>query len=227
MTEGDRIRETYRAYEADGRSRLWDLSNRGYARLSRDRDRQLARLLSLSLPTGPARLLDVGSGDGSLVADVIAARPDVAAFGLDLLADRVELAQAAVPSARFVVGSADELPFESHDFDVVTAITLFSSIPGTQMELAAASEIGRVLRPGGWLIWYDLRYDNPWNRAVHGLSAKRLRELFPGWPVELRSFTVAPPIARRLGRLTPAAYPVLHAIPPLRSHLIGRLRCPS
>jgi len=59
------------------------------------------------------------------------------------------------------------------------------------------------------------------------MSRKHLAELFPGWAAELRSITVAPPVARRLGRLTPVAYPLLHAIPPVRSHLIGRLRCPA
>jgi hypothetical protein len=43
----------------------------------------------------------------------------------------------------------------------------------------------------------------------------------------MRSITVVPPIARRLGPLTPVAYPILHAVPPLRSHFVGRLRCPS
>ena len=60
-------------------------------------------------------------------------------------------------------------------------------------------------------------------RAVQGSAGSAV----PGWEIELRSSTVIPPIARRLGRTTPVMYPVLHAIPPLRSHLIGRLRCPT
>jgi hypothetical protein len=102
-----------------------------------------------------------------------------------------------------------------------------SSLPNDEMERDAAREIARVTRPGGWLVWFDLRYDNPWNAAVHGIDAKRLATLFPGWPQELRSSTVLPPLARRLGRSTPVLYPILELIPPLRSHLIGRLRCPS
>jgi len=38
--------------------------------------------------------------------------------------------------------------------------------------------------------------------------------------------TLLPPLARRLGPATPLAYPVLAALPPLRSHLIGLLRKP-
>ena len=47
--------------------------------------------------------------------------------------------------------------------------------------MTEAGEIIRVMRPGGWLVWFDLRYDNPWNAGVHGLSKGRLAQLFPGW----------------------------------------------
>jgi hypothetical protein len=110
---------------------------------------------------------------------------------------------------------------------VVVASTLFSSLPSPGFEIAVAAEIDRVLKPGGWLIWYDLRYPNPWNRAVHGVSRTALSRLFPYWSHELHTVTLLPPVARRLGRLTPLLYPALHAIPPLRSHIIGRLQRPG
>lgn len=227
MNDRDRIRDTYRAYETTGRHHLWDLRNRGFARLARDRDVAVQALLARSLPGGSARLLDLGCGDGSLIGTVLRRWPDVDATGVDLLPDRIDEARRFVPDATFIVASADALPLETVAFDVVTAITLFSSIPSADMERSVATEIGRVLSPGGWLVWYDLRYDNPSNAEVHGLSSRRLAALFPGWRQELRSVTLAPPIARRLGPLTPIGYPVLQAIPPLRTHLVGRLRCPS
>ena len=76
-------------------------------------------------------------------------------------------------------------------------------------------------------MWYDLRIDNPGNRAVHGIGIDRLRELFPTWTIDVRSTTLAPPLARRLGRTTAYLYPALEALPMLRSHLVGRLRCPT
>ena len=227
MSDQERIRDTYRAYDTTGRQHLWDLRNRGFARLARDRDAAVQELLARSLPGGPARLLDVGCGDGTLIGTVLRRWPDVEITGVDLLPDRIDEARRSVPDATFIVASADVLPLAAATFDVVTAITLFSSIPSADMERSAAAEIGRVLRPGGWLVWYDLRYDNPSNPEVHGLSSRRLGELFPGWSQQLRSITLAPPVARRLGPLTSTAYPILHAIPSLRSHLVGRLRCPS
>lgn len=227
MSDREQIRDVYKSYEEHGRHRLWDRSNPGFARLSRDRDDRLRDLLARSIPVSNASLLDVGCGDGTLLMTVGRRWPDVHLAGLDLQAERIDEARINVPDANLVVGSADELPFDRASFDVVTAITLMSSISADRMEADAAAEIGRVLRPGGWLVWFDLRYDNPSNPAVHGIDGGRLARLFPGWVQELHSSTVLPPIARRLGRLTPIAYPILEAIPPLRSHLIGRLRCPS
>ena len=51
--------------------------------------------------------------------------------------------------------------------------------------------------------------------------------LFPGWDLDLDAYTLAPPIARLLGRATPVLYPLMHSLQPLRFHLIGRLRCPT
>jgi SAM-dependent methyltransferase len=226
VTERDRIRDTYRSYELDGRQRLWDPSNRGFARLSQDRDIRLRDLLARSIPPPPASVLDIGCGDGTLLADIRGRWPDVAVSGLDLQPERIDEARAKVPEAQLIVGSADDLPFGDSSFDVVCAITLMSSLPPERMEADAAREIGRVLLPGGWLVWFDLRYDNPSNPAVHGIDRGRLRQLFPGWVQDVRSSTLIPPIARRLGPATPLLYPVLEAIPPLRSHLICRLRCP-
>jgi SAM-dependent methyltransferase len=223
----DTIRATYAAYERTGRRAQWDLSNRGHRRLIEGRDDRLANLLRESwTATSTGALLDVGCGTGAIAALVRDRQLPLAVTGIDLLVERIDEARVRVPGSRFVVGSADDLPFDDGSFDVATAITLFSSLPTEAMEKAVAAEIGRVLRPGGSLIWYDIRFRNPWNPRVHGIGRERLRDLFPGWPETIQAIGVPPPMARRLGRLTPVAYPALHLIAPLRSHLIGCLRKP-
>lgn len=226
MSDEDRIRATYERYAAAGRGLLWDRANRGYARLSAERDRALVELLRSLLPPHGGRALDVGCGTGDLAVLARSAGIEVAWTGIDLLPDRIEAARAALPDGEFLVGTAAALPFADAVFDVAIAQTLFSSLPSPEMEVTVANEIGRVLRPGGWLVWYDLRYSNPTNPAVHGVSVSRLRRLFAGWDMEVRTFSLAPPVARRLGRLTSVVYPLLHAVPVVRSHLVGRLRSP-
>jgi SAM-dependent methyltransferase len=222
----EEIRQAYRRYREQGRDRLWDSATPGYARLTRDRDRAVVELVSRSLPESGAAL-DLGCGPGGL-ADLVRARVGALSWtGADLLAENVDEARRLRPWATWVETSADRLPFADGSFDVVVAATLFSSLPTPELERAVAAEAGRVLRPGGWLVWYDLRYDNPRNPDIHGLGRASLARLFPDWHAELRSITLVPPIARRLGPLTPLAYRPLELVPPLRSHLIGRLRKPT
>ena len=230
MTDRDRdleaIRDTYRRYRQEGRARLWDRSNPGYRRMSEERDSQVLRQLQASV--GPsADILDLGCGDGSLAETVRRAQVPIGTWtGVDLDPTSVGEAATSIPWATFVEASADRLPFDDATFDLVVASTLFSSLPRGELERAVAAEVARVLRPGGWLVWYDLRYGNPGNRAVHGLGKRDIGHLFPGWATELRPLTLAPPLARRLGSATPVLYRALSAIPLLRTHLTGRLRRP-
>jgi SAM-dependent methyltransferase len=222
------IRDAYEAYERDGRGRIWDTGNRGFARLVRDRDRDIVDLLRRSLGPSGGRVVDVGFGDARLAtAGREAALPVSHWIGVDMDPAAVREARLAAPWAEFIEGSADRLPFSDGSLDAVLASALFSSLPSQGLERAVAAEVARVLKPNGWIVWYDLRYRNPTNRAVHGIPRKRLHELFPGWQRELRTTSLLPPVARRLGLLTFLAYPVLASIPVFRSHLIGRLERPS
>ncbi|MDQ3690378.1 MAG: class I SAM-dependent methyltransferase [Chloroflexota bacterium] len=223
--ELDAIRETYQRYEREGRYRTWDRRNPGNARIERDRDRALLDLLRRSLPATGGRVLDLGMGDGRLAETVRSADVPIGSWtGVDLDPRAVQAAAAAVPWAHFVEASGDRLPFDQASFDVVIASTLFSSMPSRQLEDGVATEIGRVLDAGCWLIWYDLRYRNPANPSVHGVGRPALRGFFPEWHDELRSITLLPPMARRLGPATGVLYGPLERLPFLRSHLIGRLR---
>lgn len=219
----EQIKATYSAYESEGRTALWDASNRGYARMMRDRDAALVDVIAWSASAGD-QLLDLGCGTGE-IAELM--RPlGIWVTGVDLRPEAIAVASARYPEADWRVGSADELPFGDSTFDVLVLSTLVSSLsPGLQESVAR--EASRVLRPDGFVAWYDLRYDNPRNRAVRGVGRQRIAELFPGWLQTLRSITLLPPLSRRLGPATALMYPALHLIPQLRSHLVGGLYQPT
>lgn len=222
--ELETIRAQYENYERAGRHELWNLNNPGFDRLVRERDAQLMRLLGESVSGLPGPILDVGTGSGRLVGvgrDLGLTNDWV---GVDIDADALDKAKLSYPWADFVVASADQLPAADASASAVIASVLFSSLPSPEFESAVAREIERVLRPGGWLIWYDLRLNNPRNPAVHGINQRAIERLFPRWEIDVRPMSLLPPLARRLGLSTRIAYPALHAIPLLRSHLIGRLR---
>ncbi len=226
MTEADRIARAYRERDATTGTR-YDLANAGNRLVLAERRALARRLLGEAGwdPLGDRRVLEVGSGNGSELAWLLelGAEPTNLA-GVDLLPARVAAARAAYPQLRFEQGNAEHLDFPDASHDVVMAFTIFSSILDGEMAANVAREIVRVLKPGGGLLWYDFRYDNPSNRNVRGLPERRVRELFPALRGRLHSVTVLPPLVRRLGPVTPVAYPALHAVPPLRSHLMGLLR---
>jgi SAM-dependent methyltransferase len=225
--ELEQIREAYGHYKETGRDRLWSPDNRGFARLSATLRGQLIREIQAILPRGDARVLDLGCGAGELGALAAATGVDAEWVGVDLRPEAILAARSRHPAGTYHVASADEVPASSNSFDVVVSQLLFSSLPSRELEASVAVEIQRLLRPAGWLVWCDLRLSNPWNRTMHGMSAGRLRELFPRWTVTLRPAGLLPPLARRLGIATPVLYPVLSAILPLRPYLVGRLQPPS
>ena len=226
MSETDRIARAYRDRDAGAAAR-WDLRNAGNQHILSERRRMTQRLLQRHgwLPLGDRRVLDVGSGGGSELAwfhELGALESHL--VGIDLLPERVEFARRSFPQIEFRAGNAEHLPFPDGSFDLVLASTIFSSILDPGMAANVAAEIRRVMTPGAGLLWYDFRYDSPSNRNVRGVSAARVRALFPALKGELIGLTLLPPLARRLGPLTPIAYPALAWIPPLRSHLLGLLR---
>lgn len=223
----DEIRDTYHRYGSEGRERLWDASNAGYARIARDRDLALVDLVRRSIPASGGRVVDVGCGTGELAGLVRSRVPDIRWTGIDLRSEAIAAARGKFPWAQWVEGSADRLPFHDGSFDVAVASTLFSSLPSDGLEHAVAREFARVVRPGGFVVWYDVRYGNPWNAAIHGVSRDRLLALFPGWKAESRLMTLLPPLARRLGFATRFAYRPLELIPALRTHLLARLQRPA
>ena len=113
-----------------------------------------------ALAVGPGeRALDVGSGTGSeVVALAHAVGPSGTAVGVDPNPAMVAAAtsRAAGSSARFVQGSAYEMPFPDDSFDAVRCERVFQHLddPG-----AATAEIARVLAPGGRAILIDSDWD--------------------------------------------------------------------
>jgi ubiquinone/menaquinone biosynthesis C-methylase UbiE len=228
VSETDRIARAYRDRDTTAAGR-YDLKNPGNRQVLSERRRVARGLLERAdmVPLGERRVLEVGCGNGAELAWLVelGASPS-RLVGVDLLPDRIEVARRDHPDIEFRTGNAEHLDFEDASFDLVQVFTVFTSIFDRTMAANVAREIVRVLRPGGGVLWYDFRYDNPSNQDVRGVGERRVRELFPTLEGTLHPVTLLPPLARRLGPLTGAAYPVLAAVRPLRSHLVGLLRKP-
>ncbi len=225
--EVERLTHVYRTYrESHAIQAQWDESNPGNRAILRERQWAIRHLLSTHgfLPLTGRRVLEVGCGSGKVLANLLelGARPENL-YGVDLLPERIAEAEQHYPDLHLQCANAEQLEFPDASFDLVLLFTVFSSILDGQMACKVAHEVSRVLRPGGAVLWYDFRYDNPRNPNVRGMIKRHIETLFPGLHMRLHTITLLPPLARRLGRLTPVLYPVLAAIPPLRTHYLGVL----
>ncbi len=226
-SELDRLREVYADYERSPEVRArWSSTNPGNQVILAERAQAMRKLLSDYgfWPLDGLRILDVGCGTGGTLAQLQSwgARASNL-IGIDIFQDYVDLARSQNPDIRFVSGDAAAMPFGAASFDLVVVFTVFSSILDDQFGARVASEIARVLRPGGAVLWYDFRVHNPRNPHVRGVRRREIEALFPEFRRRLRLITLLPPLARRLGPLAPRLYPALRAVPVLRTHHIGLL----
>jgi SAM-dependent methyltransferase len=108
-----------------------------------------------------ARVLEVGCGPGHLSIRM-ARHLGMDATGLDLDPSMIELARENAERAadgddrrpRFVLGDVASLPFPDASFDLVVSTM---SMHHWADPTAGLSEVGRVLRPGGRALVWDLR----------------------------------------------------------------------
>ncbi len=226
----DEVRRIRTAYAERSRTHKANDDNAGRQRMLRERSDTMQRMLDrrLERPLSELRILDVGCGTGSLLGwfHERGVLPENL-FGVDLLPDRIKIARETFPDFTFMEGNAEQLAFPDQWFDLVLVFTLFSSILDRGMAGRVAQNICRVLTRRGVVIWHDMRYPNFWNPAVRSMTKPRIRELFPSFECELVSIYLLPPIAKHLGRFTDQIYPILAALPVLRSHYFGLLWPPN
>lgn len=177
---------------------------------------------------GGARVLDVGCGGGQNACWFAEARADLRVTGLDLspqqigrarrrgrgLADRVE----------FVEGSALDLPFDDHSFDLVVSM---GSIKHWPDQARGVAECARVLAPGGQLIIAEADRGCRLDDARAFVDRWRVPHLL--WPLALAGFrtwvagqgldaddgrallAAHPELESRVERIAGAPFLVLHA----------------
>jgi SAM-dependent methyltransferase len=169
------------------------------------------------------RLTEVGCGAGGNLLEFLRAgfRADHL-VGCELLPGRLVLARECLPPAvRLFDGDAAQAPIEPGSQDLVFQATVFSSLLDDATQARLAHAMWRWLKPGGAVLWYDFRVDNPRNREVRGVPLARIRALFPQGRLRWQRVTLAPPLARRVAAVHPGLYTVFNTVPLLRTHLLA------
>jgi ubiquinone/menaquinone biosynthesis C-methylase UbiE len=97
-------------------------------------------------------------------------------------------------------GVAANLNFSDAQFDLVLQSTLFTSVLDLQIKKQIATEMRRVVKPDGLILWYDCHMNNPRNTDVEGVKKREIYELFSGCSIEPECITLAPPINRLIAQ---------------------------
>lgn len=130
----------------------------------------IADVASANLPDG-ARVLDAGTGPGRVPTALARAHPTWTVEGLDLEPGMIEHARRQDPEQKvtFTVGDVAALPYPDATFDLIVSSLSqhhWSDVDG------AIRDLRRVLRPGGELWIYDVRF-------MLGRARRTAEETFP------------------------------------------------
>lgn len=126
-------------------------------------------------PGSPARVLDVGCGNGAYLQQLRTYRID--AVGCDLSAGMLEAAaRSAAHDTKLVNADVVDLPFTGCAFDVVLAPHMLYHVSDRE---AAVAEIRRVLQPGGRCIAVANGLDHM--RSLRSLVEAAVQVATSGW----------------------------------------------
>ena len=130
-----------------------------YERGRPDHSGESVALLARELGFGSgSRVVDLGAGTGKLTRQLVMTGADVVA--VEPIPEMRAHLEAALPQVEAMGGTAEDLPLAIHSVDAVLVAQAFHWFDA----LRAASEIRRVLRPGGGLglIWQARDSAVPW-----------------------------------------------------------------
>lgn len=183
----------------------------------------IANLLR-KISADPARIVTLDLGCGALFWAEELIRLGIErehCVGADILHWRMREGRQLGREIQAVNASATTLPFRSGSFDLICQFTLMTSVLEADARASIVEEMKRLLRPGGYVLWYDFRYNNPANPHTRAIGRSELRRLFHGWNVDLQSVTFVPQLARKTPEFLIPLLKFLHRFPMLRTHYVA------
>jgi SAM-dependent methyltransferase len=112
--------------------------------------RQLLERLFCRIPLSTGTVLDTGCGQGRYLEVLRHYYPNCRLAGCDISTVAIEKARLRAPSAELRVMETDRFPFSDASFDLALSVEVFEHVNDLRLYV---SEIARVLKPGGHLIF--------------------------------------------------------------------------
>jgi SAM-dependent methyltransferase len=216
-SEIEEIKARYRRRE--GRGEKMYLYSTAYTLF--ERELQYKRLIFnvFGQNLGNRKILEIGAGHGDnllFFQRIGFNRRNI--YGNELLPGRgVILADRLGIKDNIHIGNALDLEYQN-EFDIVFQSLVFTSVLDHDFRRKLAEKMLSMTKSEGIILFYDFKYNNPRNRDVMKVSRKEIKDLFTGCRIEFHNVTLAPPIARMVGRF----YGIFNTLFPfLRTHLIA------
>ena len=114
-------------------------------------------------------ILDVSCGVGSMLEMIGKKIASAKLYGIDLSESMINFAKYHYPNYFFIIGNAEQLPFEDGKFDIITNSIAFHHYSNPELFLM---EVFRVLKPGGQFLLMDVSPNGNQKRKFFNFSAK-------------------------------------------------------
>ena len=118
---------------------------------------------------GNGKILDIGTGSGSLIIKLAKEFPKAVLTGIDYWGGNWEYSKAQCQQnveiegvsdrIDFLKASASDLPFHDDEFDVIVSCLTFHEVKDRRDKMDVMKEVLRVLKPGGEFVFLDLFMD--------------------------------------------------------------------
>jgi 2-polyprenyl-3-methyl-5-hydroxy-6-metoxy-1,4-benzoquinol methylase len=142
----------------------------GFARGKMSGDPAYAAVIDLMGPRKQGRLLDIGCGEGHLLALVCVARPGISLYGVDHDTSRVQRARQAMagqPDWELVAGDARQLTLPRAD--VIACLDVLHYMPPAEQDELLA-RLAALLEPGGVLLVRDGHSSGGLRSTITGIT---------------------------------------------------------
>lgn len=227
--EMERLEEVYKDRKEKNLSTRYSLFQKGTLQQIQERERVLLEMLKKTIGTSVVdkRVLDIGCGDGGTLFPMLYYGFQAEnCFGIDLQADRINQARKKLPNMIFACCSAEDIPFEKGKFDLVMTFTCLTMIIDKKIRETVCRQVLEMLKPGGWILNYEPRVNNPRYPSIKAVSLNELKGYFPGLKYFSKTLTLVPPLGRAVGKHSVTVCNLLSIFPFLRTHRMTMFQKP-